>query len=515
MTTPITQRLWIAIGLITVARLILAGLFPLTEDEAYYRLWSQHLALGYFDHPPFVAWAIGLGTSLLGDNGFGVRLSAVLASGATSLILFGLAKRLGLTEATAERAALWFCATLMIATGAILSVPDVFATLFWVTCLWCLAAVFEPGREHQAARWWCLAGAAAGLATLSKYSSLFIAPGVLLWVLTSEQRRKSLATPWPWAAALIGAGLFGINVWWNSQNEWLTFAKQFGRVEPSGFAPKYLFELLLTQALLLNPLITVFAVRGLFMKAVPTEALAKGRKVDLSPLILTALPFCLYLMVHALHDRVQGHWPTPLYPALALMAAVAAGRVASSGFTAFARRAVLPFGLALGFAVLIFAASTDFRAGFKGDPTRNLRQWPAFAAQVEGVRRTQGANWVGTFSYVTLAQLSHQPATIAPLIQLTERDRYAKAPLPTGLDTAQPGLVVDLDRRISQKDLATCFAKVQRLPDLHRGGSGPEGMTYGVYLVEGPLRDLTAKGCWSAKTLADSIKREAARGKGK
>jgi hypothetical protein len=74
--------------------------------------------------------------------------------------------------------------------------------------------------------------------------------------------------------------------------------------------------------------------------------------------------------------------------------------------------------------------------------------------------------------------------------------------------------VVDLDRRISQKDLATCFAKVQRLPDLHRGGEA-QGLTYGIYLVEGPLHDLTAKGCWSAKTLADSIQREAERGKGK
>jgi 4-amino-4-deoxy-L-arabinose transferase-like glycosyltransferase len=513
--SPITRRIWMAIGLITLARLIFAGLIPLTEDEAYYRLWSQHLALGYFDHPPLVAWAIRLGTSLLGDHALGIRLSAVLASGATSLILFDLAKRLGLNETTAERAALWYSATLMIAAGAILSTPDAFATLFWVTSLWCLAAVFEPGREHQAARWWCLAGGAAGLATLSKYSSLFIAPGVLLWVLTSAQRRKSLATPWPWAAALIGAGLFGINVWWNSQNEWLTFAKQFGRVEPAGFAPKFLIELLLTQGLLLNPLITGFAVRGLWMKAVPTEALAEGRKADLSLLILTALPFGLYLMIHALHDRVQGHWPTPLYPALALMAAVAAARVASNGFTAFVRRAVLPLGLGLGCAVLIFGAFTDHRAGFKGDPTRSLRQWPTFAVQVEEARRAQGANWVGTFSYVTLAQLSNQPASLAPLIQLTERDRYAKAPLPKGLDTARPGLVVDLDRRISQADLSTCFAMVQRLPDLHRGGEGPGAVTYGVYYVEGPRHDLTAKGCWSAKTLVDSLERDAKRASGK
>lgn len=509
--SAITRRLLLWIGLITAVRLVFAALMPLTDDEAYYRLWSQHLALGYFDHPPVVAWAIGLGTSLLGDNGLGVRLSAVLASGATGLVLFDLAKRLGLTPVTAERAALWYSATLMIAVGAILSTPDAFATLFWATTLWCLAAVFEPGREHQAARWWCLAGLAAGLATLSKYSSLFIAPGVLLWILASAERRKSLATPWPWAAAVIGVALFGINVWWNSQNEWLTFAKQFGRVEPSSLQPKFLVELLLTQALLLNPFITGFAIRGLTMKDLPSDAVAEGRRVDLSLLVLTALPFGLYLMVHALHDRVQGHWPTPLYPALALIAAIAASRLSTSALSAFARRAVLPFGLAIGALALMFGATTDYRPGFKGDPARTVRQWPAFASAVAAVRQAQDANWIGTFSYVTLAQLSNQPTLKGPAIQLTERDRYAAAPLPDGLDVTRPGLVVDLDRRISPTDLATCFAKVERLPNLRRGGDGPGAMVYGVYRVEGPLRDITGKGCWSAKTLADSRKLDAKR----
>lgn len=513
--TATARRLLIFIGLVTLARLVFAALVPLTDDEAYYRLWSQHLALGYFDHPPLVAWAIRLGVSLLGDTALGVRFAAVMASGLTSLVLFDLAKRIGLSAVTAERAAVWYSATLMIAAGAILSTPDAFATLFWATTLWCLAAAVEPGRERQAARWWCAAGLAAGLATLSKYSSLFIAPGVLLWVLASPERRRLLATPWPWAAAVIGAGLFGVNVWWNAHNEWLTFAKQFGRVEPAGFAPKFLIELIVTQALLLNPFITGFAVRGMAMKAPPAEAVAEGRRVDLGLLVLTGLPFLAYLMLHALHDRVQGHWPTPLYPAIALVAAVAAARPSTSSFTDFARRAVPVFGLGLASILLVFGATTDYRAGFKGDPARTLRQWPAFAASVEALRQTQGASWVGTFSYVTLAQFANQPALAAPVIQLTERDRYAKAPLPAGLDTAKPGLVVDLTRRISQADLATCFAKVQPLPPIRRGGAGAGAMDYGVYRVEGPRRDLTAKGCWSAKTLEDSIKREARRGAGK
>ncbi len=37
------------------ARLVAAAWTPLTFDEAYYWMWSKHLAGGYYDHPPAVA----------------------------------------------------------------------------------------------------------------------------------------------------------------------------------------------------------------------------------------------------------------------------------------------------------------------------------------------------------------------------------------------------------------------------------------------------------------------------
>jgi 4-amino-4-deoxy-L-arabinose transferase-like glycosyltransferase len=36
----------------------------LTADEAYYWMWSKHLAFGYYDHPPMVALVIRAGTDL-------------------------------------------------------------------------------------------------------------------------------------------------------------------------------------------------------------------------------------------------------------------------------------------------------------------------------------------------------------------------------------------------------------------------------------------------------------------
>src|ERR1700676_433527 len=59
-------------------RLAAAAWTPLTFDEAYYWMWSKHLAGGYYDHPPMVALVIRLGTMLAGDTELGVRLVSIV-----------------------------------------------------------------------------------------------------------------------------------------------------------------------------------------------------------------------------------------------------------------------------------------------------------------------------------------------------------------------------------------------------------------------------------------------------
>ena len=50
---------------VNLFKLAVARCFPLIGDEAYYWLWSRRPALGYFDHPPMVAWLITLSTAVL------------------------------------------------------------------------------------------------------------------------------------------------------------------------------------------------------------------------------------------------------------------------------------------------------------------------------------------------------------------------------------------------------------------------------------------------------------------
>src|SRR5213595_2825392 len=75
-------------------RLIVAAFTPITFDEAYYWMWSKHLAGGYYDHPPMVAVVIRLGTMLAGDTELGVRLVSVLLAIPMSFAVYRTAELL-------------------------------------------------------------------------------------------------------------------------------------------------------------------------------------------------------------------------------------------------------------------------------------------------------------------------------------------------------------------------------------------------------------------------------------
>lgn len=474
------NRLWLIVAAVTAVRLIAAAAIPLTEDEAYYRLWAQHLQAGYFDHPPMIAWWIRLGQMLVGDTALGVRLIPALSTGLTTWLVGDLARRLGLSQTTGERAALWYNATFTVALGGLLATPDTPACLFWTLAVWCLA------RQHQSGdgRWWLGAGAAAGLSCLSKYSGLFLAPGVFAWLLIAPGGLKQLMRPWPWLAAVVAVLVFVPNVAWNAAHDWMTFEKQFGRVGAKELHPGRLPEFLVTQFLLLNPIIAVLAARG-----IGRSWRARRTDPDLAVLLpmAVATPFILYLTVHSLHDRVQGHWPVPAFGALVICAAYAAERSRR-----WVRGAVLALGFGLSLPALVHLASSSPRLG-DSDPALHLRAWPAFAQELEALRLAEGATWVGTQSYGVAAQLDAARRIQSPIVQIHDRERYFD--WRKGADLTGPGLVLDLDRRMKTEDLQRCFAEVTALGVHDRGAGRSRWTRYAVFRVAEPKVDLLNEGC--------------------
>src|SRR5271156_5982491 len=292
------------------AQLWLIGRVELTFDEAYYTLWSRNLAWGYLDHPPMIAVWIRASTILFGPSEFGVRALSTLVFAAQPALIGVIAWRLfGSREVAALAALLWVSMPLVAA--APLATPDAPLTIFWTLAL---AGLVEVWRGRSLG--WIAVGLALGLGLLSKFTAVFLGAGIVLAMLATPSLRSWFFRPAPYLAALGALAVFSPFLVWNAEHGWATFTKQFGRVPPHGFAPRYLLEFLGSQIGLMNPLIAVAAALG-SARRTSTQPDREARGL----LLATVAPAAAYFFVHALHDRVQGNWPAPLYPALAILAA--------------------------------------------------------------------------------------------------------------------------------------------------------------------------------------------------
>ena len=71
-TSPVRLAIFLLFA-VTCYRLWFITQIELVPDEAYYWLWSKHLAASYRDKGPAIAWTIALGTKLFGHTVFGIR----------------------------------------------------------------------------------------------------------------------------------------------------------------------------------------------------------------------------------------------------------------------------------------------------------------------------------------------------------------------------------------------------------------------------------------------------------
>ena len=306
----------LAILALVALRLVAAAYTPITFDEAYYWMWSKHLAGGYYDHPPMVAVVIRLGTLIAGDTELGVRLVSILlalpmswAVYQATLILFG-------SRRVAATATLFLNVTLMAAVGTMIVTPDAPLLVASSFLLFALAKVLQTGRGA----WWLAVGAAAGCALLSKYTALFFGPAILIWLVAVPKLRHWLISPWLYLGGLVALLLFAPVILWNADHHWVSFIKQMGRARIEDFRPVFIAELIPTQIAFATPLVWILGAMGLY-------ALFQRRAGALPARVLVNTMFwtiVAYFIWHSLHARVEANWFAPVYPAFAVAAAVAA-----------------------------------------------------------------------------------------------------------------------------------------------------------------------------------------------
>ena len=393
---------WLLIALLgglTALRLYYVQSVPLSEDEAYYWQWSRHLAWGYYDQGPMVAWLIRAGTWLCGQTELGVRLPAVLLSLGLSLVLYDFCRRILKDERTGFLVVLIANGTILFTAASAIHTYDTGQAFFWALAIYGVGlAVFN---RHT---WgWYLAGVACGLAMLAKYSAALLPMLIFAFLLSDRRVRPWLARPHPWLAGLVALAVYAPNLWWNAGHHWVSFLHTVGLADkPFNFTA---FEFIGGQIGLVTPVMA-----GLFA-AVLAVAWRQGRGRDprQSFLFWVSLPVLALFLAMSIKSRAQANWAGPGYLGLLL----AAGWVINAKARASrAWRRWLALGLVSGYLLVGLAMFhvpwlkvLDLPAD--QDPTAPLYGWPQLGTEVA----QELADWPGE-SQPFLFGLRYQTASL-------------------------------------------------------------------------------------------------------
>ena len=304
---------------VVVLRLVFLGLPDLLPEEAYYWNYSQHLDIGYLDHPPMVAWLIWLGTALFGNTEFGVRIGAFMSWFAAAYFCFHFTRNLFGKSAA-------FVAVLLLAVmpyffaAGLLMMPDAPLTAAWAGALYFLERALLGERR---AAWWGV-GASIGLGMVSKYTIVLLCPATLILVLLEPHSRRWLARPEPYGAVLLAILLFSPVIFWNATHDWASFAFQGSR-RLEALVNFSLHKLLGAVLVLLTPVGLIAAASALFPgkdreSAGDGQAAAAGRRRRFIA-VFTLVPLSVFV-AYSLFHSVKLNWTGPLW--LAVLPAVAA-----------------------------------------------------------------------------------------------------------------------------------------------------------------------------------------------
>lgn len=275
-------------------------------DEAQYWTWAQHLDWGYYSKPPVIAGLIALTTSACGDGTFCIKSGALLLYPLITLLIWATARRL-----FGGRVAFWSALAFLLLPGVSLSSliisTDVPFFLFWTLALY----AYLRATESDGWGWWLLAGAAAGLGLLTKYTMVIFALSVLLHLALTPGLRRHFRNPRLYAAMALALLVFAPNLWWNAQHGWPTLRHTEDISHLNGEAGlhwNHLGEFLGGQ----------FGVMGpVFFAAWLALTLWRPRSWYADPryrfLACFALPFLGLISLQALAGRANANWGAMAY----------------------------------------------------------------------------------------------------------------------------------------------------------------------------------------------------------
>ena len=267
------------------------GIFTeIQEDEAYYALYGEHLAWGYFDHPPMVGLMTYL-SSIFFSGALGVRFFTIVASCLSMWVMWEIADQV--RNDPMKKSPLLFLvlaySIVMFNIYGFVTTPD--ASLILFSALFLL--VYQRYLENKSWRNALLMGLFMALMVYSKYHAFLLLGLIVL------SNLKLLKDGKFWVACLLALALLTPHVLWQVNNDFPSFKYHLaGRNE--SFRWSYFLEYLPNQLLIFNPF-TFGAVVYVLIKYRSNNAFERGMRF-----ILVGFFFFFWLM--AFRGHVEPHW---------------------------------------------------------------------------------------------------------------------------------------------------------------------------------------------------------------
>jgi len=256
------RRHWPLLLAIVPAALLRLGRLsftPLIGDEAYYWLWSRHLALSYLDHPPGIALLIRVSTWIGGESEVGIRwLNAILGIASVALV-YWIGYRLysrwaGLIAASVVALGVPYLLTSrFVYTDAL----QLFLLLLATNLL--LPFFLERGRQPT---WRYVAiGLTMALLFNTKYNAYLY--GLTVALKQGWTRRQMWRDRRTWLAVLLAAcGILPALIW-NARHDWMSFRWQLAHFTTEATGPAAMVSRLANMLDYVSIPIWLLAVLGL------------------------------------------------------------------------------------------------------------------------------------------------------------------------------------------------------------------------------------------------------------
>jgi len=274
--------IWLAVN-------IASAFFSLLySDEAYYTLFSQQLAFGYFDHPPMIALIIRIGLFIF-KNELGVRIISVISISSALFFIYKLAD--------VDKPVL-FLATVFSIFGlnvlGFLALPD--SPLLLSVVLFFL--IYKRFLLNESLLNSMLLGLIMSAMLYSKYH------GILIILFTFISNFKLIKSGKFWLAAIIGIVLFIPHLYWQYNNDFVSVSYHFFERSALHYQFSFTYEYLFGQILYYGPFAAIF----MFIAAIKykqSNLFDKALKWNLWGILV-------FFLLSSLKGRVEVNWTLPI-----------------------------------------------------------------------------------------------------------------------------------------------------------------------------------------------------------